>query len=469
MGTIVFLTPSRRFLTPAAVDCAYMVGSDGIPWATKVATIDDRLIVTRATHESGRFVIPWSLPDGRCVALSTATLLASDEPYHLALELSRGTLDYVQGQLALWESRGLIVRDVLRQQLQQALRHFVNASLCQSDQRRCATESEASLQIGLTLMDELSGDVVAFGGSHGAVSTVPGLWGVSLHDPAEIPYLPLVSGAPWNSCLVRPTWRHCEPNPGEWNWQEFQQMLDAARRTRSRLACGPLLRLSRDELPDWLYLWGDDFDTIQSYVTAFVQAIATQFRQDVALWYCSAGTNAEDAFQMSEEQRLRLTVSALESLRQADPRTPAIVSIRQPWGEYLGRTSMDLSPRQFADILVRAELGLSGIGLELSIDCRLGKTLTRSLLEFHRLIDRWSVFGLPLVLFLSIPTPTERSESGDSVLDYVAELLRMLSHRSSVNGIVWNPLCDEADWSGGLLGMDGQAKPLLKVLQQFRE
>ncbi len=469
MGTIVFLTPSRRFLTPAAVDCAYMVGSDGIPWETKTAAVDDRLIVTRATQESGRFVIPWVFPDGRCMALSTATLLASDEPYHLALELSRGTLNYFQSQLALWESRGLPVRDDARQQLQQALRHFVNASLSQSDRRRCATEAEAALQIVLTLMDQFSRDVVAFGGSNGAVSTVPGLWGFSLRDPLEIPHLPSVSGAPWNSCLVRPTWRNCEPNPGEWNWQEVEQMLQAARRTKDRLACGPLLRLSRDELPDWLYLWGDDFDTIQSYVTAFVQAIVTQFRDEVALWYCSAGTNAEDALQMSEEQRLKVTVSALESLRQADPRTPAIVSIRQPWGEYLGRNSMDLSPRQFADILVRAELGLSGIGLELSIDCRPGKTLTRSLLEFHRLIDRWSVFGLPLVLFLSIPTPTACSESGDSMLDYVAELLRMLSHRSSVNGIIWDPLCDEANWSGGLLDAEGQAKPLLNVLQQFRE
>ena len=408
MGSIVFLIPRRDQLTREAVDCAYMVGSDGIPWETQIVQRDDRLVVSRETQESGRFVIPWSLPDGRCLALCTATLISSDEPYHLSLELCRGTLNQLQHQLALWESRGWSVPAELRQQLTLSLKHFVQASLSRVDVQRCATEADASLQVALDLLDQLSQEVVAFCAANWSVQDSPGFWGITLGGPAEIAPLSSVVGPPFNFCFVRPVWRDCEPNPAEWNWQAIEQMLQAGRRARLRLACGPLLRLSRDDLPDWLYLWGDDFDAIQSYVVSYIRAAVQQFSERVGLWYCAAARIRRMSCKCRKNNGLRLTVSALETLRQTDPRTPAIISIRQPWGEYLGRTAMDLSPWQFADILVRGELGLSGIGLELSVACRPGKTLTRSLLDFSRLIDRWSVFGLPLVLFLSVPTPHRR-------------------------------------------------------------
>jgi len=468
MGSMVFLIPRRNPLPREAVECAYMVGSDGIPWETQVAARDDRLVVTRQTPESGRFVVPWPLAKGRCMALSTATLISSEKPYHLALELSRGTLSQLQTQLALWESRGLPVSLEMQEPLERSLKHFVNASLSQSNTERCASEASASLKESLDLLDQLSRQVVAFCATNWTVPTAPGLWGTSLGQPAQIPYLANVLVPPVNICFVQPTWRGCEPNPGEWDWSAVDAMLQAARRSRARMACGPLLRISRDDLPDWLYLWGDDFDAIQSYVFSYVNAVVRQFSGRVSLWHCSAATNAEDALQMTEEQRLRLTVGTLETLRQADSRTPAIISIRQPWGEYLGRTAMDLSPWQFTDIVVRADLGLSGIGLELSVSCLPGKTLTRSLLEFSRMIDRWSVFGLPLVLFLSMPTPVAFTDAGQADLAYLEDLLRLLASRSSVHGIIWDQLCDTPAWSAGLLDSAGNAKPILRAIQQFR-
>ena len=93
MGSILFLIPGHDQLPREAVDCAYMVGSDGIPWETRIVQRDGLLEVARDTQESGRFVIPWRSQDGRCVTLSTATLISSDEPYHLSLELCRGTLN----------------------------------------------------------------------------------------------------------------------------------------------------------------------------------------------------------------------------------------------------------------------------------------------------------------------------------------------------------------------------------------
>ena len=150
MGSIVFLIPRRHLLSRQAVDCAYMVGSDGIPWETQVVQRGDRLTVTRDTQESGRLVIPWRTASGRDVALSTATLLSSDAPYHLPLELSRGTINQLQSQVALWESRGLPASPAVREGLADALGHFVRASLSRADVDRCADEAEAALNIALS-------------------------------------------------------------------------------------------------------------------------------------------------------------------------------------------------------------------------------------------------------------------------------------------------------------------------------
>jgi hypothetical protein len=444
-----------------------MVGSDGIPWETRIVQRDGLLEVSRDTQESGRFVIPWRSQNGRCVTLSTATLISSDEPYHLSLELCRGTLNQLQHQVALWESRGWPVPEQLRQQLAVSLRHFVQASLSRADVERCAMKAGASLQVALGLLDQVGQEVVAFSAANGSVRDSPGVLGFTLGEPSQVSSLKSVAGPPFNFCFVRTVWRDSEPNPSEWSWQSIEQMMHAGRRARLRVGCGPLLHLSRDDLPDWLYLWGDDFEAIQSYVVNYIREAVRQFSGRVSLWNCAAATNTQDALELTEEQRLRLTVSVLETLRQTDPRTPAIVSIRQPWGEYLGRTAMDLSPWQFADILVRGDLGLSGIGLELSVACCPGKTLTRSLLDFNRLIDRWAIFGLPLVLFLSLPTPSLEQEEPRPEMSFVEDLLRLLASRNSVHGIVWNVLYDSTEWAGGLFDSKGKAKPILGSLQRF--
>ncbi|MFN9957685.1 MAG: hypothetical protein ACK55I_31655, partial [bacterium] len=53
--------------------------------------------------------------------------------------------------------------------------------------------------------------------------------------------------------------------------------------------------------------------------------------------------------------------------------------------------------------LIRADLGLSGIGLEINHNYWPGGSLPRDLLEFNRLIDQWSLLGLPLMFLLRQP------------------------------------------------------------------
>ncbi len=132
MGSTQFLLPRREGQNELAVKCAYMVGNDGTPWESRVTCADDRLTVTRAARESGRLITPWTVPGFGSVALTTATLIPRERPYHLVLELCRGTLSRIHSQL----DAALLDESRIKPTLQAAQEHFIRALLLQKDIRQ---------------------------------------------------------------------------------------------------------------------------------------------------------------------------------------------------------------------------------------------------------------------------------------------------------------------------------------------
>ncbi len=163
-----------------------------------------------------------------------------------------------------------------------------------------------------------------------------------------------------------------------------------------------------------MYLWGeDDEENFRSCVAEHVNSVVTRYRGKVQLWQCAGRLNIRNDFGQGEEQRLRLAVLVIESIRRADPRAPVVMTIDQPWGSFMSREDCDLSPLHFADALVRGDLGLSGIGLEINLGYTPGGTEPRDVIEFGRQMDRWSTLGLPLLVSLtaaSAPAPTRWPE-----------------------------------------------------------
>ena len=95
MGLIRFLVPRRDRILPKAIERAYIVGMDEVPWSSRIVASDDGLIVDRPVGESGCFHIPWPVEGYGETVLSTASLMERSEPYLLELELARGTLNRI--------------------------------------------------------------------------------------------------------------------------------------------------------------------------------------------------------------------------------------------------------------------------------------------------------------------------------------------------------------------------------------
>jgi hypothetical protein len=247
---------------------------------------------------------------------------------------------------------------------------------------------------------------------------------------------------------------------------------------------GPLLQLDPDGLPDWLYLWEGDVDGLMSFVCEFIQSAVTRYRGKVDVWQCAGRLNAAEVLSLSEEDKLRLAARTIELVRSLDPDTPTVISIDQPWAEYLSRREMDFPPLQFADALVRVGLDLTGLVLEINVGYYPGGTLPRTTLEFNRQLDHWSLLGLPLLVSISVPSayhddPLARhrvklapgSWTTKSQQAWIARYVPLILAKPYVHGVIWNQLRDSEPHDfphGGLFDHERHAKPALSTLVSIR-
>jgi hypothetical protein len=131
---------------------------DCIPWLSQTAWVEGELVVEREIRESGNLYIPWTVTGRGELVLCTASLMERKQPYHLPVELARGTLNRLRNQAAAWQIAGMDLAPDFRERLRQAQHSFSRAATIQNDSLGAAKEAEHCLQIALEAIDVLCRD-----------------------------------------------------------------------------------------------------------------------------------------------------------------------------------------------------------------------------------------------------------------------------------------------------------------------
>jgi hypothetical protein len=459
MGQLRFTVPAPERLANHGRELAFVAGADGIPWEGRARLDGTLLTIDRDQRESGWTHVAWHVPNRGVLMLCTGSLMERPQAYFLPIELARGTITRLRNQSAVWQQAGMVLPAAYLQATRQATAKLIEAITARSPEASAALADE-SLLYGLDAAEHLAisytQQVLEIRRSQQAV--LPTLLGARLEAPPLKEFADSLAAAS-NTSLISPRWPICEPESGQYN------------------CFGPLVQLDRPSLPDWLFLMADDFEDVLEYVLQYVDAIVQRYRGRVHLWHVAARMNLPTGIEMDEEQRLKLTVEAIDRVRTLDPRTPMIVSFDRPWAEYIAAEDQELTPLHFA-----------GIGLELNLGYWPGGSTMRDLLEISRLIDRWSQLGVPLVLQLTLPSgdtldplarhhekpqycqpfspfnPTEQAA-------VVKKLATLLLAKQPVQALFWNQVRDEAPHDfplGGLVDMGGNPKPIVGVLAKLR-
>lgn len=489
MGFLRLFNPQLERLSDGAVDRAYIASLDCVPMASRKVWETDRILrLERDTRESGNVYIPWQVEGHGELLLCTATLMERDRPYHLPVELARGTVNRLRTKAEMWKLAGLRVPDGLAAQIQAASRTFIQAATSQRDELAAATAAEEvirqSLDAIVLLGSEYARQTLQF--RHEGAGPLTTLLAGNLGSGVMPANAEPMFRAAFNSAIVPCSWRDVQPTPDSWEWGQWDKQVQWCYRYGLKVIGGPLMPLHRARLPDWVAAGSMDLASLAKAARRFVEAAVDRYRGQVHLWHAVAATTADPW--LADDQKLRLSATVIDAARRRDPRTPVFLSVDQPWGEPLALQGATLSPLQFVDFLLRADAEIAGIGLEINDGYWPGGSLPRDVLEVTEHVDMWGLLGLPLLLLFTIPSSLEADPlasdhdtmpppsfpQGLSPQDQkrrVDQFLPALLAKQPVQALVWNQVFDSLPHRyphGGLFNAQALPKPALSSLLTLR-
>lgn len=490
MGLMRLIVHDRNRIPPGGLEHIHMCGPDDLPWFSRAYFSGDQLIVERNEDDSGRVFVPWRIGESTPVLINTSTLVERDRPYILEVELARGMLNNLRNQLAQWESMGLAVNKSLMNGVLKATSDFSRAATTQDEPASAADSANRSLANTIALMSDLTDEYVrqATAQRRAQPRSLTSWFGVNLGSQVPTPAVARQVVNTFNMVSLPLNWRLIEAVEGRRNWDDADAQFDWALSVGLRISAGPLLELDDRGVPDWTYLWEGDFASLLGFMLDHVRAVVERYRGRVHLWQVAARMTHGHALGLGEEARLQLAAKAIHTVRQLDPTTPLVVTFDQPWAEYLASEQLDLAPLHFADALVRADLGLSGIGLEVNWGYHPGGTVQRGPLAMSRLIDSWALLDLPLLVTLTMPSAANDDLKANSKVRVIAGANSDISHESqcywidkhvplllaknAVQIVLWNQLSDATPHHyphSGLFDAENKPKPALESLKRIRE
>ncbi len=492
MGVLKFQLPSNDLARRLpGFRKAYVTGLDRTPGRLNVEFRNGLMACFRETSESGRLFVPWTIAGYGTPIVGTATLAERSSPYVLALELARGKLNDVRNQMADWVQMGLRVSPELSDVMTQASKAFIQAAISGDDSERCLAASQASLEAssraGEMLTEAYLSQILQNRlASTGKLTTHVGCMLTS--EPDKNPAAAQWTSA-FNAAQISVSWKQVAPSEGKYRWDLLDTQLAFCRRNRVEIEAGPLIEFRPAALPDWIWLWERDQETISGFVTDFVRQVVSRYRGKVPLWHVVARAASQEILGLTEEEQIRITARAVQAARQADPSAQLCIGIDRPWAEWMSSSHFQLGPLHLCDYLLRSDLGISSISIEIAPGFTGPGSHLRDLFEFSRLLDLYSLLNVPLHLSMAIPSAAGPDPAADPTIQvdvaqwpvtpdeitqasWAGRWLALGLAKPFVRSVTWHHAGDQLPHvypHSGLFRVDGTPKPVFTWLQSLRQ
>lgn len=486
-----FLLPSS--LPPAAdtllQQACFAAGYDHTPSPTKISIQNNILHVSRELDESGYLFLPWPVGPVGAMVTTTSTLRERPEPYNLMLELARGKLNQLRNQAGEWREVGLQTPADLDRDLKEVHALFAKAALNQP-----SAEADAAAATVLDRSYQAADRLVRM--------YIEQMFATRLDDEGKLPtrFSARCLSAPtealasdyrraFNGARIGCRWRDIEPTEASYNWNTLDSAIESARVAGLPITIGPIIDLAPGMLPDWSVGYEGDLQTLAAFMCDFLETVVSRYRDRVRRWVVCAGFNHADGVGLSDDERLRLMQRLFEAALQLDGQLDLVVSVAQPWGDYLTHQDQTISPLSFADDLIRTGLKISGVELEIRSGTTPRGSWPRDLLDTSRLLDMFSLLGLPLEIVLSQPSssapdfgardhredlwaPAWRGgPTPEGQAEWGVSFAALALCKPEVHAVTWDHWSDADPHltpSGGLVTTAGMVNPLLARFEGLR-
>jgi len=377
---------------------AYLFGTDGISVRRAKITFKRGYVeCVRPNLETAGLALLWPIDGFGRILLPTTCLPERKRPYNLNVEIARAKLMQITNRREDWSFFDNIegVEEVSKQS--QDL--FVGAIQNIGDPARASQLADESLRKAMVYSEKLA---VQQGKSlfdkrrknHGFGR---GCLGCRI-DPALMTkpaYLERFLEA-FTAATVPINWARIESRQGHFDFSEVDPCITALSRRKVVLSAGPLLRFSKNHLPDWLLRSGMGFEKTREMAYQFVSKVVKRYASVIHRWYAISGLNTYNQFNFNFEQILEMTRAANMAVRAAGSRAVRVIEVTSPWGEYYATTPGSIPPFVYMDMVVQSGTSFDAFGLQV----RFGKDETgmhlRDMMQISSILDCFAPVAKPL-------------------------------------------------------------------------
>ncbi len=475
----------------------YLVGSDNAAMRATVSLEDGVIVCDK--RESGAAALAIQFPVGECgeLTLQTCLLPERDHPYILTLELARHRLMMLYSRLEEWIMFDLGEEHPVTKRMHLARKLFIEA-LCQQqdDPIKADKLSRQCLEVAIDGTEELAvTHAEMLLQKRRATSSIPRYAigaGISLDQMNER----LRAGIQANLDFVAiPTpWKTLVPGQGEYNFTALDNWVEWAVRNRIPIVAGPVISFEPQVLPDWLFIWEHDYETVRDVIYEHVERLVSRYRNAIQTWKVVSGLHVNSHFTFNFEQLMDLTRTTTMLVKKIQPAAKVLVEIRQPFGEYFASNPRSIPPLMYADLLIQGAIQFDALSLKLLMGQAVSGQFTRDLMQISLLIEKYAEFGKPLNLCIGTPSEmvtqemisvAEDAEPVDPNAGYwrkpwsplvqsrwLEAVTQIAMSKPYVESVLWNDLCDHQSMDlplSGLVSEDLQPKPAYRRFGLLRK
>jgi hypothetical protein len=481
-------------VTNFAPVAAMAVGPESVPMPGDVAFRDGLLTLSRSDEHPSGLALLWDTGPLGTYHLETTRLPPRDEPYNLNVELARFRLMKIVQKQEDWNLFDFPRAEKFNQRFREAQATFAEALGLLHEPGQAAQIADQALAVAIDLSDQVAqfhGDLLLnrrrqsnalskhLFGCRVDSTVINQKYKDTLVDNFDYAVLPM-------------SWKQLQPEEGQFQTDPVDEWVDLLTRKRIPIIAGPLIDLSDAEVPDWMFIWEHDFETLRELAYEFVQKVVHRYRRAVSVWNVVGGLHTNSAFTLSFEQIIELTRLLVSQVKTILPNARTLVTIKEPFGEYHARGATSVPPMLYAEMVAQAGINFDAFGLEIEQGVPTPGGWMRDVFQLSAMLDRFSTIGRPVfITSLGVPdrnTPdaADRTEGKldpslagrwhrpwDPQLqaDWIDGIYKLLLSKPFVESIAWGNLADinPSIPGGGLLDDMLRPKPAFTKIQELRE
>jgi len=391
------------------LDRMYVTSLEGQPVRARFRYVPEeaRLFCERQAQGLAALNLPWEVRGGGQLMLRTALLPDAEEPYLLPLELARGRVADVWRQKEEWGYvYGGPTEDV-ESELGEVKLMLARAVALGDAPMASADLAEAALGRALAL-----GEKLALGDAHrgielrrerGELKRVD--FGCHWEVFGDQPTLQKRFIETFNHVTLPFTWRLIEPREQEFHWGWHDGWVHWFEAKGIAIKGGSPVRFAEPYLPDWVWIWENDFDAIRDSLFDHVERCVQRYRGRVDQWDAVTGLNVENCMNFSLDQILEVTRVCARAIKRTDPAATVVLDLVYPWGEYFASNQRSIWPYHYAEMCINAGIQFDAVGLQIYFGTAGEGFYCRDMLAVSELLSLFGGLGKPVhVTAVGVPS-----------------------------------------------------------------